>query len=117
MNPIIDEFGNQRWYNCYGLLHRDNDKPAVIWNDGTKYWYQNDKRHRDNDKPAYINKNGDKYWYNKGKYRLLGYADKEIYTENNIYNKWLAMKLLKNGNSIRIIRLFRNLIQNFNIEK
>ncbi len=33
-------------------IHRDNDKPAIEYNDGSKYWYQNDMLHRDNDKPA-----------------------------------------------------------------
>jgi hypothetical protein len=43
--------GSKSWYQN-GKLHRDNDNPSIICSDGTKYWYQNDKRHRDNDKPA-----------------------------------------------------------------
>jgi len=39
-NPIIDEFGTKRWYQN-GELHRDYDKPALIYPCGTKYWYQN----------------------------------------------------------------------------
>jgi hypothetical protein len=47
-------------------LHRE-DGPAVIWQDGTKFWYYNGKRHRE-DGPAYIEKrNGYKEWYNNGK--------------------------------------------------
>jgi hypothetical protein len=47
--------------------HRDNDKPAVEWSDGSKEWYQNDKLHRDNDKPAIEYSDGSKYWYLHGK--------------------------------------------------
>lgn len=37
-----------------GKLHSFNDKPAAVYEDGTQYWYKNDKRHRDGDKPAVI---------------------------------------------------------------
>ena len=40
MNPIIDQFGTQRWYSN-GIQHRDNDLPAVIYKDGTQIWYIN----------------------------------------------------------------------------
>lgn len=48
-----------------GLLHRDNDLPAVIENEGRE-WYQNDLLHRDNDLPAIEKTNGDKEWYQNG---------------------------------------------------
>src|SRR5580704_8843778 len=41
-------------YKLFGKLHRINDKPAVIYYNGTKVWYINGKRHRDNDQPAAI---------------------------------------------------------------
>jgi alpha-N-acetylglucosamine transferase len=61
----IDEYGNLLWYKD-GLLHRDNDKLAVIYISGTQIWYRNGKTHRDNDLPAVIYINGDKHWYNDG---------------------------------------------------
>ncbi len=45
-----------------GKIHRDNDLPAVINNDGTKRWYRNGALHRDNDMPAVIH-GGSKFWY------------------------------------------------------
>jgi hypothetical protein len=47
-------------------IHRDNDKPSVEYEDGTKYWYKNGKRHRDNDKPSVEDVNGTKEWYQNG---------------------------------------------------
>ena len=46
--------GMKEWRNSEGQLHRDNDKPAVIYPNGHYYWYQNGKQHRDNDLPAII---------------------------------------------------------------
>ena len=43
-------------------LHRENDKPAIICPNGTKYWYQNDKRHR-TDGPAVIWCDGEEEWW------------------------------------------------------
>jgi hypothetical protein len=36
--------------------------------DVSKYWYRNDQRHRDNDQPAMIYPDGTKYWFQHGKY-------------------------------------------------
>lgn len=63
----IDSFGNKMWTNSSGFSHRENDKPATIWSDGTKAWYQNNEYHRDNDKPAIIYADGTKIWYINGK--------------------------------------------------
>jgi len=63
--PIINEFGAKEWYNNAGELHRENDLPAVIFNDGSREWYMNGKVHRENDLPALIYKDGSKLWYNK----------------------------------------------------
>lgn len=45
----------QKWYKC-GVLHRDNDLPAIIEVsdiDSVMFcWYKNGVLHRDNDKPA-----------------------------------------------------------------
>jgi len=45
--PIIDKYGNQRWFNKAGELHRENDMPAGIYTDGTKSWWINGKFIRD----------------------------------------------------------------------
>jgi len=66
-NPQIDKYGTKRWFNESGQLHRDGDKPAVVWADGDKFWYRNGKRHRDGNKPALERPNGDKFWYQNGK--------------------------------------------------
>jgi len=71
-----DEYGNIRWYKTgTNLLHRE-DGPALEWNDGTKWWYQNDRRHR-TDGPAIEYINGFKYYYLNGKYYPDIKTDKE----------------------------------------
>ena len=56
------------WYflNKQELLHSPNDKPAVIWLNGSKEWYKYGQRHRDNDKPAIIFPSGKKQWWVNG---------------------------------------------------
>lgn len=62
---VIYTNGSKVWYQN-GKCHRDNDLPASISANGDQYWYQNGKRHRDNDLPAIIKANGDQYWYQNG---------------------------------------------------
>jgi len=50
--------GSQTWYQN-GLLHRDNDLPAIIRKNGSLFWYQNGQLHRDFNRPAIIDSNGD----------------------------------------------------------
>ena len=57
--------GTKVWKNINGDLHRE-DGLAIIWKDGTQYWYKNDNRHRE-DGPAIIYPDGDKRWYIHGK--------------------------------------------------
>lgn len=45
--------------------HRDNDLPAIIYPNGTKFWWVNDKLHRDNG-PTIIWSDGTKAWYQDG---------------------------------------------------
>jgi hypothetical protein len=52
MNPVIDTYGNKKWFNEEGILHR-TDGPAVIWEDGTCFWMINNRFHRE-DGPAII---------------------------------------------------------------
>ena len=53
-------------YQLNGKLHRDEDQPAVINANGSKYWYQDGLRHRDDDLPAIVYANGTKEWYQNG---------------------------------------------------
>ena len=50
-----------------GQLHSYNDKPAIEWNNGDKWWYYQGELHRDNDKPAIEYSGGAKEWWYKGK--------------------------------------------------
>jgi hypothetical protein len=59
---VIYENGAKYWYN-EGKLHRDGDLPAVILANGDQEWYTEGKLHRDGDLPARIFANGDPYWY------------------------------------------------------
>jgi hypothetical protein len=48
------------------FIHHREDGPAIIYNNGDKYWYQNDKPHRE-DGPAVEYANGYKVWYYRHK--------------------------------------------------
>ena len=61
-NPTINIFGTKRWFNKLGQCHRDGDKPACEYADGSKSWWKNGELHRENDLPACEWNNGDKEW-------------------------------------------------------
>lgn len=63
--PIIDEYGNKRWENEEGKIHR-TDGPAHEGANGTKQWFINGKIHR-TDGPAVEYPDGSKSWYIDGK--------------------------------------------------
>ena len=60
---------NKRWYKN-GILHRDNDLPAVVsvGNGLDLQWCYNGKTHRENDKPAYMSSRGIKMWFYNGQF-------------------------------------------------
>ena len=62
---VIDEDGTQRWY-YYGKLHRENDLPAVILVDGKQEWYQNGELYRKNNLPCIVYPSGKKIWSRNG---------------------------------------------------
>jgi hypothetical protein len=64
-NPVIDKYGDKRWFNEKGELHRD-DGPAIELADGERRWYKDGNLHRV-DGPAYEHVNGSKVWYQTGK--------------------------------------------------
>lgn len=54
------------WYQN-GVLHRKNDKPALVLDTGFREWYKNGQLHRDHDRPALIANYSRKQWYKNGK--------------------------------------------------
>lgn len=61
---IIDS--NGFFWMKKGLLHRDNDMPAIIYQNGTRCWFWNGKQHRGNNLPAVEYLNGEKEWWVDG---------------------------------------------------
>ncbi len=61
----ISAEGDRYWFTK-GLLHRDNDLPAVELTSGEKHWYRKGLLHRDNDLPAKELTSGEKHWYYNG---------------------------------------------------
>ncbi len=60
----ITNDGRKVWRNENGDRHRV-DGPAIIYPDGTQFWYINGKLHRE-DGPAVIYPNGIQHWYING---------------------------------------------------
>ncbi len=60
---VVNEYA-RCYYDKDNQLHRTNG-PAVIWADGTKYWYHNGLRHR-TDGPAVEWAGGRKEWWQNG---------------------------------------------------
>lgn len=55
------------WKNKDGLIHRDNDLPAIMYSDGTKEWFKNGVPHRDDEnKPAISFSNGKNFYLKDG---------------------------------------------------
>jgi len=66
-------------YFIDGLRHRDYDLPAVVFEKGHSYWYQNGLMHRDNDRPAIINGEFLFYYKNGVKYKEeVFYVNKKV---------------------------------------
>lgn len=60
----INEYNNKIW-KLNGLPHRDNDMPAIIYPNGSCFWFKNGIRHRDKG-PASTYPNGQENWWNNG---------------------------------------------------
>jgi len=39
---FIDHYNNKYWFKN-GLRHRDNDLPAMVYNNGNMFWWENGK--------------------------------------------------------------------------
>jgi len=85
--------GDTFWY-LDDQLHREDDKPAREYTDGTKSWWLNGKLHREDDNPAVEYANGYKAWHLNGKlHRVNGPAiersdgEKEFWIEGIKYSE------------------------------
>jgi len=67
----------------YSRLHRENDEPAIIYENGSKFWYKNGQRHREGDEPAYISACGGKLWYKNGQPHREGDLPAKIYDDGS----------------------------------
>ena len=67
-------YGDQRWYNQEGELHREGDLPAVIYEDGSQFWLQNGKFHRDEDQPAVVTSTTQAWFKDNFRHRISGPA-------------------------------------------
>lgn len=71
-NVEEDEDGVRRYLNQAGQRHRVGG-PAVIWPDGSLFWYQNGVLHRE-DGPAIEWANGRKQWILEG----IGFTEEDF---------------------------------------
>lgn len=71
LHRIIWPDGTRAWY-CNNRRHRDRG-PATIFPNGTRVWYRHGKKHRKNG-PAIIWPNGTKEWWRYGKLILTVFA-------------------------------------------
>ncbi len=75
---IVYDNGSLKWY-WNGDLHRpkgpkgEGDNPSVAHPDGTNHWFKNGKRHRDNDLPAVVSA-GIREWWIDGTLQKTGVA-------------------------------------------
>jgi hypothetical protein len=85
---FVTKENTKRWYKD-GLIHRSDDKPAVV-GDNIQMWYQNGVYHRDGDKPTIVYSNGTMYYHKNGKYhRDLELGPAVIDTTNNRVEYWM----------------------------
>jgi hypothetical protein len=64
--PAVEDIDGFRSWWINGILHRDNDLPAVEWADGHKEWWINGKLHRESG-PAIDMGGWGKTWWINGK--------------------------------------------------
>ena len=75
MSYRVEQSVSVNWYKDrnHQILHRV-DGPAIEYNNGSKWWYQNGKLHRDNG-PAVEYSGGTKLWFrNNFRHRIDGPA-------------------------------------------
>lgn len=105
-SEFISHSKGKIWRNEQGLIHRDDDKPAIIYSDTeygqvpSMYWYKNNLLFRDNDKPNTMFANGDNQWtINK----------KKSYNSTNIKNLLSNVQLHRaNDRPARVLFVNKN---------
>ena len=66
----VHEESGYRYVTVDRLLESVGDEPAVVYPDGSKFWYRGGKLHRDGDKPAVVYPNGvQEWWQNHQRHR------------------------------------------------
>jgi hypothetical protein len=60
--------GDEEWYEN-GVLHRDNDLPAIVYSSGSKGWLKNGLKHREHDRPALVTCGGREWWVDGQRHR------------------------------------------------
>ena len=70
--PMVDQWGGITWRNAEGHLHRDDDKPAAIYQSGKIAYYKNDEYHREGDQPAVIMPNKHLFFFKYGRLHRFG---------------------------------------------
>jgi hypothetical protein len=83
LTEIITE-KNNIFYFFQGMLNSFNDKPSIIWNEGTKMWFKLGKLHRES-KPAIEWNYGEEEYFIEGKF-LKKSLMKKIIIKKNIEN-------------------------------
>jgi hypothetical protein len=73
----VDSAGDKIWRLPCGRFHRE-DGPAVEYDDGTKFWYLNDKLHR-TDGPAIEYADGASEWW--------------LYGERLSFDSWIEITI------------------------
>lgn len=70
---IIGDKDNQIsiWFNM-GNVYRDNDRPAIIYANGTQIWLHNNIRGRKGDMPTIIKDDGTQIWCKNGLFHREG---------------------------------------------
>lgn len=63
--PTVDDTGATCWFNADGEYHRD-DGPAIIWKDGSEFWYQYDRCHNINGPAARWTESNSVSWHIDG---------------------------------------------------
>jgi hypothetical protein len=108
MNPIIDQYGSEYWYDDNHKLHRD-DGPALIHFTGIEYWYNHGSLHRLNG-PAIISKpNGDYlgeyYWYQYDQLHRLDGPAVDLINSKQWYINGNFISCKDNKEFLRIVKI------------
>ena len=104
--PAVDyENGTLQWYK-YGKLHRDDDMPAIIDNEGGKEWWYGGRRHREDDKPAVIYYGGEEWWLYGARHRE---DDKPAIVSDSTQEWWVGGFMHRENNPAVIRNLAHDL--------